>query len=341
MQTRFLSTFGDLKNTAIHPKGLWLVHADEPLTKQWLIDALNTHWHNHHQQSKRFELISAHSWQEIINELNTLSLFGEDLALIVTGNHKPDQKTIQALHKFAQDVQQGHSNNHLLWCLPKQDKKSLNHKAVKLFDEMGLVIDANVYNEQIRSDILTAKANELGLTLSHEAWQLLLSHTEHNLLTAFQTLWRASYAYQPNQTIDTNELADILVEGSQFDVFALSDNLLYGNLNKSLQILYQLRHTDITPSLVLWAMSKDARLIGQIQAGKDPQTLGIWQSKIHLYQQAAMRTSQFSHTWAKQIYNIDKAIKGMGQHNPWQLIQDLAISLCGVGQINTTAYPHV
>lgn len=330
MQRQFLSIFAELNSHSFSTKGLWLLHSDEDLLGQWLIDALKPHWRNNEQTIKRFELISVKSWQTVINELRGLGLFEQGTALIVTGNHKPDQKALKALDEFAQDVKNGQANHHLLWCLPKQDKKSLASKTFQLFTAHGMVIDANIYHEQLRADILRAKAKELRLHLSASAWQLLLFHTEHNLLGAFQTLWRLSL--QPDSTIDDDALADSLVKGAQFDVFALSDSLLSGNIHKSLQILHHLRHTDIAPSLVLWVMSKDARLISQIQAGKDPRSLGIWQSKICTYQQAAERTRHLSHTWSEHIYHIDKTIKGMGQQDVWQPIQRLAISLCGIAQ---------
>lgn len=340
MQKRFLPVFSELNHTthALPVKGLWLVHSDEPLILQWLIDALKTHWQQQNQIIERLELNSPKSWHDVINRLNTLSLFDENTALVVTGKHKPDQKIIKSLSDFAQDVHNGQSNNHLLWCLPKQDKKSLTTKAIRLFDDMGVLIDGNIYNEQLRHEILNIKAQQLGLTLSVQAWQLLLSHTEHNLLTAFQTLWRISYLYQPTDMIDTHQLMEALVEGSQFDIFSLSDSLLMADVCKSLKILYHLKHTDTTPSMILWVMSKDARLISQIQAGKDPQTLGIWQNKIPLYQQAAQRSTHLSSQWAEQIYTIDKTIKGIGQHDVWQLLQQLAVSLCGIRQIKSTTH---
>lgn len=332
MQQYFLPLVSELKlNQTVSTKGLWLVHSDEPLMEQWLIDALKPHWLANELTLKRLELTSVKSWQDVINELCSLGLFEQGTALIVTGKHKPDQKILKALTSFAQDVKNEQSYHHLLWCLPKQDKKSLASKAMKLFDSDGMVIDANIYNEQIRANVLTAKADELQLNLSADAWQLLLSHTEHNLLTAFQTLWRLSYL-PPIESIDIRQLTNALVEGSQFDVFSLSDSLLAGDIHKSLHILYHLKHTEVAPSLVLWVMSKDARFITQIQANKDPHSLGIWQNKVYAYQQAALRTQHLSRHWSEQIYCIDKAIKGLGQQDVWQQIQQFAISLCGIDQ---------
>lgn len=335
MQQYFLPVFLSLKSKqppATH--GLWLVHSDEPLTQQWLIDALRPHWQANEQTVKRLELISPKSWQEIIGELGSVGLFDEGTALIVTGKHKPDSNAINALTRLATDIQRGELNHHLLWCSPKQDKKSLTSKAVKLFDNHGVFIDANVHNEQVRTNLLKAKADELKLHLTDEAWQLLLVHTEHNLLGAFWTLWRLSYLPATNQ-IDTSTLASSLSEGSQFDVFGLSDSLLAGDVHKSLTILSHLKHTGVAPSLVLWAINKDARLISQLQAGKDAHSLGIWQNKIHAYRHAAWRSTH-SQQWAQKIYTIDKTIKGIAEGDVWQQLQALVIAICGTAQNTNT-----
>lgn len=331
MQQRFLTLFSHLNDSQTAPtQGLWLMHGDEPLLHQWLIDACRPHWTAHHQLIKRMELTSVGSWTQVLAELNDLSLFGDSTALIVTGNHKPDPKTLAKLSVFADEVASGQNTNHLLWCAPKQDKKSLATKALKLFDDKGLIIDGHLYHEQLRQEILSAKACELGLTLTPEAWQLLLSHTEHNLLTAYQCLWRASFLHPHGQMMGVDELTVSLVDGADFTVFHLSDSILAGDVQKALTILAHLKRTDTAPSLVLWAVAKDARLILQIQSGKNPSELGIWQNKVHLYTNIAKRTYGMSGDWLSQIYAIDKAIKGVSGMDVWGEIERLCLAMCGI-----------
>ena len=158
---------------------------------------------------------------------------------------------------------------------------------------------------------------------------MLITNTEGNLLTAYQTLWRLSFL--PHQsTINATQLQEALVAGVDFNVFDLSDALLMANYAKVQQILNHLKHTDTAPSLVLWTVAKDARLILQLQAGKNPAELGIWQNKVHLYTQSAQRTWNKSSNWLYQIYAIDKAIKGVSDNEPWSELERLCLSLCGI-----------
>lgn len=332
MQTRLLPLLKDLERQAVPTCGLWLVHGDDALACAWLIDACRPIWSKNNQVIQRMELTSPKSWHDALNELTALSLFDDSTALIVTGKHKIDPKDtalMTSLGAFAQDVKDGNNQNHLIWCLPKQDKKSLASKSIQFFDTHGLIIDAHVYDERLRGELLGFKAGTLGLQLDPHAWQMLMTATEGNLLTAYQALWRLSFL-APDTPVQADTLEQALVAGADFNVFDLSDALLSGNAPKALAILSHLRHTDTAPSVVLWAIAKDARLILQIQAGKHPSSLGIWQSKTHAYAQIAQRTQGMSHDWLTQIYTIDKTIKGASHLNVWGEIERLCLSMCGV-----------
>lgn len=92
----------------------------------------------------------------------------------------------------------------------------------------------------MRGELLRMQARHIGVTLNADAWQMLMMHTEHNLLTAHQNLWRLSLLY-PNATIDIDMLTTCLVDGAEFSVFDLSDTVLAGNTPKALQILNHLK----------------------------------------------------------------------------------------------------
>jgi DNA polymerase-3 subunit delta len=216
-----------------------------------------------------------------------------------------------------------------------------------------------LYNEQQRQQLLQIQAQKFGLRLSQEAWQLLMSHTEHHLLSAYQTLWRLSYLFAPqlvannstsedsandtsteqsnsfsqpvnNVALDIADLQAALVSDAQFSVFDLSDAMLAGNSTQVAKIMFQLKSTDEPTTLVLWAISKDMRQIIQLMDGQDPQALGIWRSKQGLYQQACRRQSkQQTSEWPALLYRCDQAIKGLVRQPAWELLLQAALELAG------------
>ena len=351
MQDTFIQAYPKLLQPSVAVAGLWLAHGDEPLLSQWLIDALRPHWRAQNYAIKRIELISVKSWQEVLSELGSQSLFDDASALIVTGNHKPDKAVIAELERFAVEAQTGAHSHSLLWLTPKQDKRAQSGKWFTPFAQYGHVIDCNLYNEQQRQQLLQIQAQQFGLRLSQEAWQLLMSHTEHHLLSAYQTLWRLSYLFAPqlvandetalqqterstqlpnNVALDIKDLQAALVSDAQFSVFDLSDAMLAGNSTQVAKILFQLKATDEPTTLVLWAISKDMRQIMQLMDGQDPQALGIWRSKQGLYQQACRRQSKTQTAeWPALLYKCDQAIKGLVRQPAWELLLQAALELAG------------
>ena len=351
MQDTFIQAYPKLLQPSVAVAGLWLAHGDEPLLSQWLIDALRPHWRAQNYAIKRIELISVKSWQEVLSELGSQSLFDDASALIVTGNHKPDKAVITELERFAVEAQTGTHSHSLLWLTPKQDKRAQSSKWFTPFAQYGHVIDCNLYNEQQRQQLLQIQAQQFGLRLSQEAWQLLMSHTEHHLLSAYQTLWRLSYLFAPqlvaknieasqqadhstqlpnNVALDIKDLQAALVSDAQFSVFDLSDAMLAGNSTQVAKIMFQLKATDEPTTLVLWAVSKDMRQIMQLMDGQDPQALGIWRSKQGLYQQACRRQSKTQTAeWPALLYKCDQAIKGLVRQPAWELLLQASLELSG------------
>ena len=84
-------------------------------------------------------------------------------------------------------------------------------------------------------------------------------------------------------------------------------------------------------SLLLWSISKEMRLLMQLfEQPQNALQIGIWKTKVGLYQQALRRLNpqQFL-IWPALLLRIDASIKGLGHENPEHLLQQAIASLCG------------
>ncbi len=331
MQHRFLDAFQQTKTLQAPATGLWLMHGDEDLLPQWLIEKLTPHWLAHGMSITRMDITSVKSWQAVLAELTSLSLFEENKTLIVQGNHKPDKEALASLQQFATQ----NPTNCLVVITDKYDKKSQSSAFFQLCVKHGQVIDCHLYQEVQREQLLKQHAQDFGLQLSYEAWQMLLVQTQHNLLSAYQTLWRLSYLYVPKAAdslvkIASDELQEGLVSQSIFTTFDLSDAMLAGNIPQVAAILQQLKTSEEPESLVLWTIAKDMRHIQSLLTGASFQSLGIWQSKQALYTQALRRHNQQTTLyWSDALYQADRAIKGLTHLPAWELLYQLAFSVAG------------
>jgi len=334
MQYNFLNAFQHLKNRQAPATGVWLMHGDEDLLSQWLIEKMSPNWRQHNMAISRMDITSAKSWQAVLAELNSLSLFDDHKAIIVHGNHKPDKEALAELAQFATS----NSSNCLVIISDKYDKKSQNSAFFLLCDKFGHIIECHLYQEQQREQLLQQHAQDFGLELTKPAWQMLMAQTQHNLLAAYQSLWRLSYLYATTDanpptrfvTIDESQLFDGLVSQSMFTTFDLSDAMLAGDTAQVAKILQQLKASEEPESLVLWMIAKDMRNILSLQSGASYQSLGIWQSKQQLYSKALHRHSHdATRNWSDALYQADQAIKGLVQQPAWELLYQLAFRLAG------------
>lgn len=329
----FLPAYQHITQPDFNPTGLWLLHGDEPLLAIWLSDVFKQVWHKQQTDVERIELKSAKDWGNALAQLNTLSLFASNTAVILTGNHKPDKSTQQQVVDFAMQD----NGNCLLVVMPKQDNRSLKNAFFQVVAQHGKLIQTSMGNEQERERILQYKAQQFGLQLDNRAWAFLLEHTQHNLLVAYQSLWRladllntsASNPHGEQATVAT--LQPALVSQSNYSLFDLTDAALAGKVALVVKIMQQLQQAQEPESLVLWALTKAMRTVKQLVAGQDINNLGIWRSKQGLYRQAASRQNTASVAdWTGLLYQADCAIKGLTAQPAWEVLWQLALKLAGV-----------
>ena len=78
-------------------RGAWVLHGQEPLLEQNLIDAFRSSWQKQDIERQRYDISSVADWKTVFNALNSLSLFSTQLAIEVHGNIKPDASGLKLL----------------------------------------------------------------------------------------------------------------------------------------------------------------------------------------------------------------------------------------------------
>lgn len=308
-------------------RGAWILHGQEPLLEQNLIDAFRQSWLKQDIERQRYDIGSVSDWKTVFNALNSLSLFSQHLAVEVHGNIKPDASTLKLLKSYIQH----NEHNLLVIIMPKQDSASLKSAFFQTVEANGVVVALTANYPQDRQKILAVEADKLGIQLERDAWTWLEQHHEHNLLAAKNSLMRVADTFPHESQIQIPHLLECLQDQSRYTTFDLSDAMLAGNLAHSIKIFQYLIESGEAYSLILWTLSKEMRLLMQLY--EQPQNalqLGIWKTKVSLYQQALRRLNpqQFL-TWPLLLLRIDSAIKGKSTENSEHLIQQCIAEICG------------
>lgn len=308
-------------------RGAWVLHGQEPLLEQNLVDAFRSSWQSREVERQRYDISSASDWKNVFNALNSLSLFSSQLAIEVHGNIKPDASGLKLLKNYLQQD----SDNLLLVVMPKQDASSLKSSFFQTIDANGVNVSLVANYPKDRQQILGIEAEKLGIKLANDAWQWLEQHHEHNLLAAKNSLMRVADIFAEVDIIQIDHLYACLQDQSRYSTYDLSDALLNGNLAQSIKIFQYLIASGEPMSLILWSISKEMRLLMQLfEQPQNALQIGIWKTKVSLYQQALRRLSpQRFLSWPQLLIRIDAAIKGMSRENPEHLILQAIAEMCG------------
>ena len=308
-------------------RGAWIIHGQEPLLEQNLLDAFRKSWQQHEVERQRYDISSVNDWKNVFNALNSLSLFSQQLAIEVHGNIKPDANGLKLLKHYIQH----NEHNLLLIVLPKQDSSSLKSVFFQVVEANGVVVSLTATYPQDRQKILNLEAEKLGIQLDHDAWQWLMQHHEHNLLAAKNSLMRVADTFPDIQKIQIEQLYACLQDQSRYTTYDLSDALLAGNLAQSIKVYQYLIAAGEPDSLILWTLNKEMRLLMQLfEQPHNAIQIGIWKTKVSQYQQALRRLNprQFL-LWPELLLRIDAAIKGMSKENSEHLMLQAVGELCG------------
>ena len=308
-------------------RGTWILHGQEPLLEQNLLDTFRKSWNAAEVERQRFDINSVADWKNVFNALNSLSLFSQHLAIEVHGNIKPDANALKLLKNYIQH----NEHNLLLIIMPKQDSSSLKSAFFQVVEANGVVVALTANYPQDRQRILTIEAEKLGIQLEQDAWLWLEQHHEHNLLAAKNSLMRVHDTFPDTQTIKIEQLYECLQDQSRYTTFDLSDAFIAGDLAQATKIFQYLIASGEPNSLILWTISKEMRLLMQLY--EQPQNalqLGIWKTKVSNYQQALRRLNPNNFLiWPQLLLRVDAAIKGMSQENAEHLILQCVAELCG------------
>lgn len=308
-------------------QGAWLIHGNEPLLEQNILTAFRQHWQQQDIERQRFDLQNNADWKHIFSALNSLSLFSQKLAIEVHGNIKPDASALKQLKLFLQNPQ----DNFLLMVFPKQENQSLKSAFFQTIDANATLVALHAYNKSDQQKILEIEADKIGIHLTTQAWQWLIYHHENNLLSARNSLMNVADSCPEKKQIDIQDLEQSLHDQSRFSTFDLGDACLKGDISQAIKILNFLLESGEAASLIFWVLNKEMRLLLQLfEQPHNALQLGIWKTKLSLYQSALRRLQpQQLLTWTQLLLRTDNAIKGVSQENEADLLLQLVCALCG------------
>ncbi|MGC1854613.1 MAG: DNA polymerase III subunit delta [Candidatus Aquirickettsiella sp.] len=270
----------------------------------------------------------------LINCMNNYGLFADKQLLELHLSQGFSDVITQTLTLYAKNPP---PNKILLIIAGKLDRRLQQTTWFKRIDQVGLIIPIWPLQASQLFRWVTERFHAMGLKVEKAAIECLIFATEGNLLATEQTIEKLSlYFGAKNNVITTEMLTLALSENVRFDPFKLTDAALAGNSERCLRILAHLKEEGVEPLLILWALSRECRLLAsfayKLKLGQNLITLfkeqQVWEKRQILFQQALTRhTSTHWYRLLGLASRIDQLIKGLGTGQVWNALQTLSLEI--------------
>ena len=311
---------------------IYLITGDEPLQLGEIADEIrNTAKQNGFDNREIVSLETGFEWNQLAFMADSMSIFADkkiiDLRLSSGAFGAEGSKAlINYCERLSKDTI-------LLITAGKIDSKALKSRWVEAIDKNGLVIQVWPLEGQDLIHWIQNRLHRHGLEAKAEGLQLLAARIEGNLLAAAQEIEKL-YVLYGSGSISVQQINEVVADSSRYDVFKLMDTVLYANVSRIIKVLSGLRSEGTASPIVLWALTRDARLLIKIKLalaqGINQESVfknnNIWDKRKSVISQALKRLSDrdLNEILVTSAF-ADRQIKGQQAGDAWETL--LAICL--------------
>jgi DNA polymerase-3 subunit delta len=315
---------------------IYLVNGDEPLIVEESCDLIRAQLKKDgFEEREVLHVETGFKWEYLLECANALSLFADKrLIEIRLGSQKINKAASKILQEY---IKYAPAENTLLLIGDKLDGAAKKSAWYKSIEQQGCIVEVWPIESAQLPLWLKKRAAAQNLKLEPDAIAILCDRIEGNLLAAKQELDKL-LLLQGDTPLSADDIISAVADSSRYDVFSLMDAIIFRQSERSLKILQVLRQEAVEPTIILWAISREIRLLHELKTGLSQgqsyeslcSKLRIWGKKKQSLQQAATCQSFDSlESLLRQCANVDQIIKGMKTGDHWLQITDMALSLSG------------
>ena len=226
------------------------------------------------------------------------------------------------------------------------DKQSLKSKWYTALDRAGVVLPIWSISASELPEWIAERMRQTGLRAESDAIALLTERLEGNLLAAAQEIEKLRLLHG-DQVITATMVANTVSDNARYDAFRLVDVALSGDARGAVRTLRGLKAEAVQPPLLLWAISRELRLLADLKrdisggtsVNQALQQRGVWRKRQALVRAALDRLSRRDLADMQALsFQADGATKGFLLGEPWCLMERLVVVMAqGLAPDNTVA----
>jgi len=318
-------------------RAVYLVHGDEPLLVIEAADAIRAAARRQgFDERKVLTAIAGFNWTELHHAAGSMSLFGGRTLLdlrIPAG--KPGREGGLALQEYCSRP----SPDSLLLVsmigVEWREEKSAWMAAVAA---AGVVVKLLAPGLAELPGWLSGRLGRQRQSADAEGLRFIAERVEGNLLAAHQEILKLGVLY-PEGRLSLEQIRDAVLDVARYDLDALREALLSGDVARLTRILDGLQQEGEAPPLILWALTEEVRALAQVRAGLDRgqqldgllREARVWGPRQAPFRRAVQRLRSAQASVAlEHAARIDRMIKGALRGDVWDEFRQLSLRVVAV-----------
>jgi DNA polymerase III subunit delta len=312
---------------------VYFITGDEPLQLGEAADAVRLAARNKGYAGREvFSAETGFNWSELTASAGAMSIFSERKILdLRIPSGKPGKEGAKAIMDYCARLPE---DTLLLITAGKLAGTALKSRWFQTLDKLGVVIQVWPLQGRDLIQWLQHRMQSKGLQVDQEGLKILASRIEGNLLAAAQEIEKLYILFGVGK-LTTQQIMSAVADSSRYDVFNLTDSLLAAQLNRVVKILQGLQAEAIAAPVVLWAITREARMLLAIKqtANKDSafRKYQVWDKRKRLVNAALDRLTVKE---LEQVLllsaEVDRQIKGEQTGDPWETLLAVCMRFCSV-----------
>lgn len=270
---------------------------------------------------------------QVMDIFNSASLFGDVNVVALRFKTKPTAEQAKNINTIFQLV---NNENRLLIICDKLDKKDLTAKWIAELQEFGGVIlnlSGDMSEARLWSKYILSSA---GISIENDALEFLIEMNQNNFSELQQELNKFCFLHPKGHVINLKDAESQLTDNAQYNVFALSNAYLSGEITKALKIFHNVCSDTEDAILLMWTLGEDIRKLISIKNALRGNSnfhaavsgLRIWGDAVAAFQKANSRLTynQLLNLFDR-LSNVDTVIKGLNSGNYISLLEQIIVNI--------------
>ena len=315
---------------------LYVVHGDEPLFAMEAGDAIRAAARRAGCDEREVFIVEQHfRWDGFIAATANLGLFASrKLVDLRIPSGKPGSEGAAILERHAQDLPAGTVT---LLTLPRLDRAAQSSAWFGALAEHAVVVPVAPIERNALPGWIAARLARNRQKAGRDTLAFLAERCEGNLLAAKQEIDKLALLLPPG-LLAHDDVERAVANVARYDIQELSEAWLVGDAGRVLRIVDGLRGEGEPVTLVAWQLAEDVHALATVHdavargtpLGSATRNARVWGKRLPALERAVRRIAATDVSpLLGAAAKLDALAKGIGRGDPWDLVVDIGLALCG------------